>query len=433
MSVKVIGVEKNSPLRRKVKSGMKLISVNGNEINDFLDYNFYIAEENLELVFEKNTKTKKIKLKKSQYDDIGLDFENYIMDKERSCANKCIFCFIDQLPDGMRDTLYFKDDDARLSFLFGNYMTLTNMSEREIERIIKMHISPINVSVHTMNPELRIEMMGNKRAGKVLSYLNLLKEGGIKINAQLVLCPDINDGDELRFSLDELEKLYPELQSVAAVPVGLTDHREGLYKIKPYDAESAAQTLDIIEEYQNKFLKKYGTRLIFAADEFYLKAGREIPDSECYEDFPQLENGVGMWAMMREEFITALAEMPETDKKCEISIAVGEAAAPLFEYFVDLLREKCYNISVNVKAVKNRFFGSAINVSGLLTGSDLLAEFEGKPLGQRLLIPKAMLKNDENVFLDDITLEELSKRLNVQVVPVANDGYELLEKIVGEN
>lgn len=432
MSVKVFEVDKHSPLKRKVKPGMELVSINGNEIHDFLDYNFYATEDSLELVFRKKNRLKTVKLKKNVYDDIGLNFENYLMDKERSCANKCIFCFIDQLPPGMRDTLYFKDDDARLSFLFGNYLTLTNISQREIDRIIKMHISPINVSVHTMNPELRIQMMGNRRAGKVLSYLDDLKCGGIKMNAQLVLCPGINDGEELRFSLDALENYFPELQSVALVPVGLTDYREGLYPIDPYTAQTAAQVIAIAEEYGARFLKQFGTRLVFAADEFYLKAGKDIPDSDFYEEYPQLENGVGMWAMMREEFIAALEQISPTDKQVNVTLAAGEASAPLFQYLVDLLHKKCYNISVNVVAVKNRFFGSKINVSGLLTGSDLLKEFEGKVLGEKLLIPKAMLKNDEEIFLDDISLHELSQTLGVPVIPVSNDGAELLETILGE-
>ena len=432
MSVKVFEVDKHSPLKRKVKPGMELVSINGNEIHDFLDYNFYAAEDSLELVFRKKNRLKTVKLKKNVYDDIGLNFENYLMDKERSCANKCIFCFIDQLPPGMRDTLYFKDDDARLSFLFGNYLTLTNISQREIDRIIKMHISPINVSVHTMNPELRMQMMGNRRAGKVVSYLDDLKRGGIKMNVQLVLCPGINDGEELRFSLDALENYFPELQSVALVPVGLTDYREGLYPIEPYTAETAAQVIAIAEEYGARFLKQFGTRLVFAADEFYLKAVKDIPDGDFYEEYPQLENGVGMWAMMREEFIAALEQMSPTDKQVNVTLAAGEASAPLFQYLVDLLHKKCYNIFVNVVAVKNRFFGSKINVSGLLTGSDLLKEFEGKALGDMLLIPKAMLKNDEEIFLDDISLQELSQTLGVPVIPVSNDGAELLEKLVGE-
>ena len=355
------------------------------------------------------------------------------MDKERSCANKCIFCFIDQLPPGLRESLYFKDDDARLSFLFGNYLTLTNISQREIDRIVKMHISPINVSVHTMNPALREMMMGNRRAGKVLAYLEDLKAGGIKINAQLVLCPGINDGKELEFSLDALEPLYPELQSIAVVPVGLTDYREGLYPIKPYTAQSAKAVLDIIHAYEQRYLEKYGTRLVFAADEFYLKAGVPVPESDFYEEYPQLENGVGMWAMMRAEFTEALEQIEASGKSAAMTLAAGEAAAPLFDYLIDLLNKKCYNISVKVVAVKNRFFGSKINVSGLLTGSDLLAAFEGQDLGERLLIPKAMLKNDESIFLDDITVEQLSEKLKVPVVPVENDGGALLEAILGES
>ncbi len=433
MSVKIYEVDRHSPLRHKVKPGMRLISVNGNEINDFLDYNFYIAEEKLELVFQKENRLKKVKLKKNRYDDIGLNFENFIMDKERSCANKCIFCFIDQLPPGLRESLYFKDDDARLSFLFGNYLTLTNISQREIDRIVKMHISPINVSVHTMNPALREMMMGNRRAGKVLAYLEDLKAGGIKINAQLVLCPGINDGKELEFSLDALEPLYPELQSIAVVPVGLTDYREGLYPIKPYTAQSAKAVLDIIHAYEQRYFEKYGTRLVFAADEFYLKAGVPVPESDFYEEFPQLENGVGMWAMMRAEFTEALEQIEASGKSAAMTLAAGEAAAPLFDYLIDLLNKKCYNISVKVVAVKNRFFGSKINVSGLLTGSDLLAAFEGQDLGERLLIPKAMLKNDESIFLDDITVEQLSEKLKVPVVPVENDGGALLEAILGES
>lgn len=432
MSVTVFDVDKHSPLKRKVKPGMKLVSVNGNEIRDFLDYNFYIAEERLELVFEHKNRLKTVRLKKERYDDIGLGFENYIMDRERSCANQCIFCFIDQLPPGMRDTLYFKDDDARLSFLFGNYLTLTNLSQREIDRIIKMHISPINVSVHTMNPELRVKMMGNARAGKVLAYLDDLKRGGISMNAQLVLCPGINDGEELRFSLDALEKLYPQLQSVAAVPVGLTDYREGLYPLEPYTKESAEEVLRIIDAYAERFLQQYGTRLVYAADEFYLKAGRPIPDASFYEEFPQLENGVGMWALMKQEFTDALEDFEAGEKSASVTLAAGEASAPLFEELIDLFHKKWYNISVNVVAVQNRFFGSKITVSGLLTGSDLLKAFEGKPLGDRLLIPKAMLKNDENIFLDDIPLEQLSRTLNVPVIPVANDGMELLTNLLGE-
>ena len=435
MSVKIIGVEKHSPLRRKVKAGMQLVSVNGNEIHDFLDYNFYIADEQLELVFqsENKRKFKTVKLRKNEYDDIGLQFENFMMDKERSCANKCIFCFIDQLPEGMRETLYFKDDDARLSFLFGNYMTLTNISEREIERIIKMHISPVNVSVHTMNKELRVKMMGNARAGKVLGYLDRLKAGGIAMNAQLVLCPGINDGEELKYSLESLAKFAPELQSIACVPVGLTDYRDGLYPLKGYTPETAREVLGIIEQYQQRFLEQCGTRLVYAADEFYLKAGSEIPPVDAYEEFPQLENGVGMCALLRAEFTEALAASSGGDEQARLTLAAGTAAAPLLEYLVDLLKKKWYNISVNVVAVPNRFFGSQITVSGLLTGSDLLKEFEGKDLGEKLLIPKSMLKNDEAVFLDDMTPAQLSQRLHVPIVAVEQSGESLLEEIVGEN
>lgn len=434
MSVEICGVESGSAAdKKRIKSGMELISINGNEINDFLDYRFYIDESKVELLLKKaDGKPKKVIIKKKQYDDIGLEFKNYMMDEQRSCANKCIFCFIDQLPPGMRKTLYFKDDDSRLSFLFGNYMTLTNMYDREIERIIKMHISPINISVHTMNPELRIKMMRNNRAGKVLEYLPRLAQAGIKINAQLVLCPGINDGDELRYTLDELEKLYPSLQSVAAVPVGLTDYRSGLCDIPPYDAVSAAQTVRITEEYQKRFKEKYGSYIVHAADEFYLKAGIDIPDGEIYEEYAQLENGVGLWSLLRDEFKDETERFAGTDKKRTLTIATGEAAAPLIEYLVDLLKEKCYNISVNVVSVKNEFFGSKINVAGLLTGSDLRRSLRGKNLGECLIIPRVMLKCDEDVFLDDVTLGELEKEFKTKIVPVANSGSELLGAIIGE-
>ncbi len=434
MSVKICGVEKGSiAAKKRIYAGYRLISINGNEICDFLDYQFYLTEPKLRLEIETLSGRKRtVKIKKDAYEDIGLDFDDFIMDKQRSCANKCIFCFIDQLPPGMRSTLYFKDDDARLSFLFGNYITLTNISEKEINRIIKMHISPINVSVHTMNKELRVKMMHNKRAGMVLDYLYILARAGIKLNAQLVLCPGINDGDELRYSIEKLTELLPSLQSIAAVPVGITKYREGLAKISSYTKEQAEEVIDIIEEYGDKLKKEYGNRIIYPADEFYLKAQRSMPAVDFYEDFPQIENGVGMWSLLKDEFKKALADSNFPNISKTLSIASGTSAALLIQELVDLLHSKYYNIKVNVIPVANRFFGETINVSGLVTGGDITEQLKGAELGEKLLIPYSMLKKDENIFLDDITLKQLANKLGVKVQPVENNGFKLLDAILGE-
>lgn len=433
MSVIIKGVAKNSICDKKgVKMGWILISINGNEITDVLDYEFYLKEEKLILCFKDNDKTIMKKITKAEYDEIGLEFETYLMDAQRSCANKCIFCFIDQLPKGMRKTLYFKDDDSRLSFLMGNYITLTNLKDADIERIIKMHISPINISVHTMNPELRVEMMKNKRAGDCLKYIKMLSDAGIKMNAQLVLCRGINDGDELKRSLEELSKYVPSIMSIAAVPVGLTKYRDGLCNLKSYDKNSAKDVVDILNEFGDKFMEKYGTRLCYPADEFFLKAGYEIPEAEYYEEFSQIENGVGMWASFKSQVIEALSDFSEDNTSRTVSIATSDSAYKLFEEIVDLLKEKWHNLHIELYRVKNDFFGHSINVAGLITGQDYLNQLKEKNLGEELFISANSLKNDEDIFLDDMTLDGLSKKLNVKITPVENDGYILVQKILGK-
>lgn len=434
MSVRVTGVKKfSTAYLRGIRENSVVHSINGHEIVDVLDYDFYIKERNLSISFtDPSGKDKVTSIFKKADDDIGLEFETYLMDRQQCCKNKCIFCFVDQTPKGMRDTLYFKDDDSRLSFLTGSYITLTNLSEREVERIIEMHISPINISVHTMNPALRVQMMKHPRAGESLDIIRRFAEAGISMNTQLVLCPGINDGKELEFSLNELAKYYPAVQSIAAVPVGLTKHREGLCHLEPYNKETAAAAIDIIECFSDHFLYFHGTRLAFAADEFYLKAERKIPDASFYEDFSQLENGVGMWASLKEEFYDALGA--ETDFETEerhLSIATGEAAFPLLKELADSACEKFRNIRVDVYKIKNEFFGESVTVAGLIVGRDLINQLSGKELGQELLIPSVMLRFEGDMFLDDVTLEEASERLNIKITPSNSDGYELLNLISG--
>ena len=342
MSVKIKYADKKSVLYKKgVKEGFELLKINSHEISDVLDYEFYIKDVKLIMDFRTpEGKFLKLAVRKEENEDLGLGFETYLMDKQTRCQNGCIFCFIDQLPEGMRDSLYFKDDDSRLSFLFGNYITLTNLSERDADRIIKMHISPVNVSVHTMNEELRVKMMKNKNAGRCLSYLKRFAESGIKLNTQLVLCPGINDGKELEYSLSELSKLYPAVSSIAAVPVGLTKHREGLYPLCEYTKETAKEVIDIIEKFGNDFKEKHGTRLAYASDEFYLKAELPLPEEDYYEDYPQIENGVGLWKSLEAEFMNALSLDKTEDYDFTVSIATGTAAYPLIKKLTEALNER---------------------------------------------------------------------------------------------
>lgn len=417
---------------KKIESGDILISVNSHQILDFLDYRFYLKDKKLLLLIKKkNSVFKYVIIKKDEDQDIGLVFNDYMMDKQRNCKNRCIFCFIDQLPKGMRETLYFKDDDTRLSFLFGNYITLTNLTERDVERIIEMHISPVNISVHTTNPELRVRMMKNKHAGQALEIIKRLADAGIAINTQLVLCPGINDGEELRRTLSDLSELYPSVQMIAAVPLGVTKFREGLEQLQLYDKKSSAEVLDIIQSFAEDFYKKHGVHFAWAADEFYIKAERLFPKAEYYEDFQQLENGVGMCALMADEFINTVETLDVSNAENRtVTIATGTASFRLISGLCEKLCEKVSGLTVNVVPIVNEFFGETITVSGLVVGRDLIAQLSGRELGDEVLIPASMLKSDENIFLDDVTLEELQSKLKIVVTPVVNDGYALVDAIL---
>ncbi|MBR2448288.1 MAG: DUF512 domain-containing protein [Clostridia bacterium] len=435
MSVIIETVEKGSPAYKAgITSGDTLLTINGNEIVDVLDYRFYQKNEKLLVSFiNKKGKIKCKRIKKAEDSELGLNFATYLMDKQHSCLNKCIFCFIDQLPKGMRDSLYFKDDDSRLSFLFGNYITLTNITEHEIERIIKMHISPINISVHTTNPELRVKMMKNKNAGKVLSIIKRFNDAGIKLNCQLVLVPGINDGAELERSLSDLLALS-NVESVAAVPVGLTKHREGLPELKPFDKSSAAKTIDIIEGFGNETLQKYGNRRCYASDEFYILAEREMPSADYYGEFLQLENGVGLCALLLSEAEEALKLIDfKLEKKRKVTIATGVDAYPFITQIVDKMLKKWDNLECSVKAIENNFFGTSITVAGLITATDIAEQLKGADLGEELLIPTVMLRNEGDMFLDSVTVEELSQKLGVKITPTPVDGYELVSHVVGED
>ncbi|MBO5065947.1 MAG: DUF512 domain-containing protein [Clostridia bacterium] len=433
MSVKIIGVANGAYGERAgIESGDELLSINGNEIYDVLDYRFYIQSKKLTLELLRNGEKYKTNIRKSdEYADIGLEFSTYLMDKQHSCKNKCVFCFVDQMPKGMRDTLYFKDDDSRMSFLFGNYITLTGLCEREVQRIIDMHISPVNISVHTMNPELRVQMMKNPHAGEVLSILDRFSENGIEMNTQLVLCPGLNDGDELRFSLEELSKLSPSVKSIAAVPVGLTKYRDGLYPLRTYTKEEAANVIDIIDEFNAHFAYfNGGQTLAYASDEFYLIAERPLPDADYYGEFAQLDNGVGMCALLRSEFTDALAGENSRDIKRNITIATGYAAYDLLCELSGKAEEKFPGLKVNVVKIKNEFFGETVTVAGLITGEDFKNQLKDMQMGEKLLIPRVCLRNEGDKFLDDVTIEELSEYLKIDVYAVENDGYKLLDSII---
>ena len=434
MAAEIFGVQPGSLAERAgMEKGDILISMNGHSISDVLDYRFYETNTHLSVVFEKSDGRQiEEKIVKSQYGRLGIEFETYLMDKHRSCYNKCVFCFIDQLPKGMRETLYFKDDDARLSFLFGNYITLTNIDDREIDRILQMHISPINISVHTMNPKLRCEMMQNRFAGDALRHLRRLAENNIRLNCQIVLCPGLNDGEELEFTLSELYKLGECLQSVACVPVGLTRYREGLYSLQPFNAESAENAIEILERWGDKFKGERGTRTVFPSDEFYLIAGRELPSYEFYEDFPQIENGVGMLRDFEEEFLWALDETEGRAMHRRVTIPTGTAAYPFLNKVFDALREKFPGLEINLVPVKNEFFGGTVDVTGLLVGQDVLRRLKTENLGDEVLIPTNMLMANEPIFLDDMTLDQLSDALGVPVRRIQKDAAGQLRDMLGE-
>ena len=430
MSVKIQSVDPRSPAAKAgIRAGETLVSINGNPINDTLDYGFYTFDRVLD--FELDTRSVTVK-KKDDYDEIGLNFETYLMDKKQTCRNKCIFCFIDQLPSGMRETLYFKDDDSRLSFLQGNYITLTNMTDADIDRIIRMKLN-VNISVHTTNPELRVKMLSNKNAGKVLEYIPRMAENGISMNCQIVLCKGWNDGDELRRTLSDLTALYPAVQSVAVVPFGASKFRDGLTEIEMHDKQSALEAIGIINEFADKLEEECGDRVVYPADEFFLLADILIPDSSYYGAFDQYENGVGMWAYLRDGFLECLEEVEDDGSVINRSIATGKLAYPLLSELSEAVTERFPTVNINVFEIKNNFFGETITVAGLITGGDLIAQLEPHKdkLGEALLIPKTMLKADEPVFLDDVTVSEAEKALGVTIVPVGDEPEDLIEALLG--
>ena len=435
MAVRITSVEPGSPARRaRIHKGDTLISINGNAITDVLDYRFYMTDEHLEILLcDQEKKLRTVVVEKDEYDDLGLEFETYLMDRQMGCKNACIFCFVDQTPPGMRKSLYFKDDDTRMSFLFGNYTTLTNLKEGDIQRIIKMHISPINISIQTMNPALRVQMMKNPFAGESLKFVRMLTEGGIKINTQIVLCPGYNDGEQLEYSLSELAKLGPNVQSIAVVPVGLTRYREKLTPLRGFFPQEAVEVVKTMERWGEYFCKEYGTRTAYASDEFYILAGKDFPPYEFYEDFAQLENGVGMMTLMQHDFAQALkeAQLEQSPAAHRCTIATGQLAYPMMQDFAERVQQAFPQVQVQVQKIRNDFWGPPIPVAGLITGQDLLAQLEGLDLGSELLIPANMLRHEQDRFLDDLTLEQVQETLGVPALPVENDAFELLARMLG--
>lgn len=417
--------------RAGLSPGDKLLSVNGHEIHDILEYRYLISETEVTIAVEKKNGAKEVITIENDYEDLGIEFSEALIAEAKSCKNKCIFCFIDQLPKGMRETVYFKDDDTRLSFLQGNYVTLTNVSEDELSRIVAMHISPINISVHTTNPELRVEMLKNPNAAKIFDTMKMLAAHGIYMNCQIVLCPGYNDKAELDRTICDLASLYPFVMSCSVVPVGLTKCREGLCELTPFDARSSLETVRQIEEYQKKFRRDFGVNLIYAADEFYINAKLPIPDASEYDGFPQIENGVGLIASMQEEFDEAIKLIPKKKFKRNVALATGEIAEGFIKSLADRLTRLCDGLKITVFPIKNDFFGGGVNVTGLVTGGDILKTVKNASEFDELFISECMLRSGEDIFLDDITLSELSEKLNVKITPTPNDGYAFIENILG--
>lgn len=413
--------------------GDLVLAVNGQSLEDVFDYEFLCRDEYVELLIRKGSGEEVIyEIEKEEDEDLGLLFENGLMDEYRSCRNRCVFCFIDQMPKGMRETLYFKDDDARLSFLQGNYITLTNLNDSDLDRLIRYRMEPINVSVHTMNPDLRCQMLHNRFAGDALKKLDRLYEAGLELNGQIVLCPGYNDGDELESTIEKLTAYLPYMKSVSVVPVGLTRFREGLAPLKPVTAEEAARTIDTVERWQKQLFDRYGIHFIHASDEFYILAGRELPEEERYDGYLQLENGVGSMRLLWEEFSEALREENSREISAAVSVATGRLAAPYIEKMARLAEEKFPGLQIRVYPICNDFFGEAITVAGLLTGGDLMRQLSGKDLGERLLLPVTMLRSGEEVFLDDVTVSQVQGTLQVPVNIVKSSGADVLAAFLGQ-
>ncbi len=433
--VEISGVMAATPAARHgIKAGDQLLAINGNAITDVLDYRYYLCEKKLVLSLCRNGEAYSVTIKKGEYDDIGLEFETFLMDKKHSCRNKCIFCFIDQLPKGMRDTLYFKDDDSRLSFLQGSYITMTNLTDEDVERIIKMKMSPINISVHTTNPELRVKMLKNPKAASSLDYLRRFAKAGTEIGCQIVLCKGINDGEELARSMHDLAAYYPAVKSISIVPAGMTKFREekGLYPLTPFTSEEAKAVIRQVEMFAEQCFKAYGTRIAYAGDELYLQAGLPIPDAAYYEEFHQLEDGVGMIASMKQDFMSALQDAEEDDgREREISVATGAAAYPLMCELSDALMKQYPKLTIHVYAIQNHYFGESITVAGLITGEDLLQQLRGQALGKTLYISQNMLRHEGDLFLCGMSIDTLSEALGVEICPVSADGYDVFDALAG--
>lgn len=415
----------------ELEPGDILAEINHQLVEDVFDYRYLMNDEYIELLIEKaNGELWELEVEKDYDEDLGIEFENGLMDDYRSCSNHCMFCFIDQMPPGMRETLYFKDDDSRLSFLQGNYVTLTNMSQEDIERVIKYHLSPINVSFQVMNPQLRCKMLHNRFAGDALKKVDQLYEAGITMNGQIVLCKGVNDGEELEYSIQKMSEYAPVLQSVSVVPVGLTKFRKGLYPLEPFTKEDAKAVLEQIHRWQKIMYERYGIHFIHASDEWYILAGEELPEEDRYDGYLQLENGVGMLRLLGAEVRQAVAERDGDDRKLSVTVATGRLAAPYIAGCMDVIREKYPNITSEVIAIKNNFFGEKITVSGLITGQDLIEQLSGRKLGDRLLIPCNMLRSGEDVFLDDITITELSEKLGKEIIVVDPGGADLVSAVL---
>ena len=423
MPLYVTAIDEGSPAQKMgLTLGCALLSIDGHPLNDALDYQFYSTPATFSLEVCENEQHRTIQVQKGEYEPLGCNFKTYLGDEKHSCSNHCMFCFIDQLPPGMRAPLYFKDDDERLSFLFGNYITLTNLTDHEIDRIIQMHISPIFVSVHTTNPELRVRMLANKRGGEVLKYLPKLAAGGIELNCQLVLCRGINDGDELRRTLTDLLALRPQVGSIAAVPAGVTDYRDKLYKLTPYDKESAAATLDILEEFSMKCRAEYGRSIIYPSDEWYLTAEREIPPAEFYDEFAQLEDGVGMWRQYHDTFLDELENYRGLVLPHSLDVVTGTLAAPLIEDCANALMQRYPQVKVTVHAIRNDYFGGNVSVAGLVTGTDIIKQCKDNLQSDTIAVPEVMLRDEKDRFLDDITLPQLSEALGCRAICIPTDG-----------
>ena len=415
----------------ELEPGDVLVSINGQLVEDVFDYRYLMNDEVVELLIrKKNGEEWELEVEKDYEDDLGVEFENSLMDDYRSCSNHCIFCFIDQMPPNMRETLYFKDDDSRLSFLQGNYVTLTNMSEYDLDRIIKFHLSPINVSFQTMNPELRCKMLHNRFAGDALKKVDKLYQGGVIMNGQIVLCKGVNDRDELEYSLEKLSEYAPVLQSVSVVPVGLSKYRDGLYPLEPFDREDAEYLIEQVERWQKIMMERHGIHFIHASDEWYILAGKKLPEETRYDGYLQLENGVGMMRLLETEVKERLAGLEGDNREFTASVATGKLAAPFIQQYMKLIQEKFPNIKVNVYTIRNDFFGERITVSGLITGAELREQLKDKELGEKILIPCNMLRSGEDVFLDDLTVDDIREALGTELVVVDEPGADLVDCVI---